>query len=407
MKNALFLFLISPFLGVIQGFKYYKEDWVKNTVWLFVIFYGFTMYRPEEMDSSRYVLKLQEFHKDSVSWDGFVQNLYTVDEHGSGDVDIYQPLVTYLVSIFTDSGNVLFAVFGLVFGYFYSRNIWMLLDFSRVQRMNLNLWLLIFTFSSIIGFWNLGGVRMWTAAQIFFYGAAMYLIQDNKKGILISVLSILVHFSFILPVALLLFFSLVKVNVRVLFVLFVMSFFISELNFGAVKNLLESYVPDFLVSRVTNYIDEGYVEVISDNNAGVNWYMAIYVKIMSWFILIMTAIIYLYKRYLNERLANDKRFFGFCLAFLSIGNILSLMPSGTRYLLIAQYFALAMIFVTTAQFNEVKLNRAVHLLRPILIFYLVVSIRVSFDTVTLTSVCGNPLIALLVDYPFPLIDLIK
>ena len=187
-------FLINPFLGVIEAFKNYKAPWAKNAVWLFIIFYGFTMVSPEGMDSSRYMLKLRYLHEQPLSFESFASSIYLTQD----TVDLYEPTVTYIISRVTDNGSILFAVFGLIFGYFYSRNIWMLFEHLDIKA-NLLLYLMIITFAFVIGFWSLTGVRMWTAAHIFFYGTSKYLIKSNKKGLLIAALSILVHFSFILP----------------------------------------------------------------------------------------------------------------------------------------------------------------------------------------------------------------
>jgi hypothetical protein len=59
------------------------------------------MFRPEAMDSSRYVSRLQVLYEAPLSWDIFVANFYS--EEGIA-VDLYQPLVTYLLSFFTNSG---------------------------------------------------------------------------------------------------------------------------------------------------------------------------------------------------------------------------------------------------------------------------------------------------------------
>ena len=128
------------------------------------------------MDSSRYVTKLKELYNTPLNWDVFIANFYSEE---SSTVDIYQPLLTYILSLVTDNGNILFAVFGILFGYFYSRNIWLLLDYSKNQRMTRVMIAIIVTFSCVIGFWNLNGVRMWTAAHMFFYGAFLLLVNTK------------------------------------------------------------------------------------------------------------------------------------------------------------------------------------------------------------------------------------
>lgn len=405
MKNNFIFFLFSPFIGLIQAIKHYKESWAKNSVWLFVIFYGYTMYQPEMMDSSRYVAKLQELYAaPPISWDVFVGNFYSEE---TGMVDIYQPLITYLLSLFTDNGKILLAVFGILFGYFYSRNIWLLLDHSKNQRMTKTMTVLIITFCCVVGFWNLNGVRMWTAAHIFFYGTFLLLVNGNKKGAVIAALSVLVHFSFVLPVGVLLFFYFIKIPWRILYLLFISSFFISSLNIESVRSKLESIAPDFLLPRVKSYTNEDYIETISDLNDKVNWYVNYYSISINWYIMILFTIIYFSNAKFNTFNKSFSNLFGFSLLFLSIGNITSLLPSGSRYLLVAQLFGITLLYFYYVLYDDRVFKKWAMLFSPLLLFFIIVSVRMSFGTVTLMTVLTNPILATFIDLPIPLIDLIK
>ncbi|WP_298222739.1 EpsG family protein [Flavobacterium sp.] len=404
MKNNFVFFLFSPFLGLIQAIKHYRESWARNSIWLFVIFYGYTMYRPEIMDSSRYVAKLQELYNAPVSWDAFLSNFYS-DE--TGTVDIYQPLVTYLLSFFTNNGNVLFAVFGILFGFFYSRNIWLLLDLSKKQKMTVGMVTVLIAFCCVIGFWNLNGVRMWTAAHMFFYGAFLLLVNGNKKGVIVAVLSILVHFSFVLPVGILLLFYFVKIPWRILYFFFISSFFISSLNIESIRSRLESVAPDFLLPRVKSYTSDEYVETISDLNATGNWYITYYSISINWYIMILFTIIYFSKSKFSAYSKSFSNLFGFSLLFLSVGNITSLLPSGNRYLLVAQLFATALLFFYYVVYEDREYRKWAMLCSPLLFFFIIVSVRMSFDTISLMTILTNPVLATIVDLPIPLIDLIK
>ncbi len=404
MKNNFIYFLFSPFIGLIQAFKHNNKDWAKNSVWLFVIFYGFTMARPEIMDASRTVARFQELYNAPLSWDVFIANFYDVD---TGIVDIYQPFVLYIVSLFTDNGNVLFAVFGITFGYFYSRNIWLLLDLNKEVKRNKLFWLLLISFVCVIGFWNLNGVRMWTAAQVFFYGGFLFLIYGKKKGLLIAISSVLIHFSFVLPVGILLLYIFIKIPWRFLYFFFIASFFISSLNVAVVRNLLESNLPEFLLPRVQSYMNDEYVESINELSASGNWYVGFYGQSLTWFFVVLFTIIYFSKR---KKSAYDNSFsnlFGFSLLFLSVGNITSLLPSGGRYLLIAQLFGMAVLFFYFVVYDDKRYIKWAKLFSPLLFFFIIVSIRISFDTITLMTVFGNPILAVIFDSPIPLIDLIK
>lgn len=404
MKNNFNFFVFFPFLGFIQAIKHYRESWAKNSIWLFVIFYGYTMCRPEIMDSSRYVTKLKQLYNTPLNWEVFIANFYS-DE--SGTVDIYQPMVTYLLSMITDNGNVLFAVFGILFGYFYSRNIWKLLDLTHGQKMNTTMIAILLAFACVIGFWNLNGVRMWTAAHMFFYGAYLLLVEGKKKGIIIAVLSILVHFSFVLPVGLLFLFYLGRLPWRVLYFFFISSFFISSLNIESIRTRLESIAPDFLLPRVKSYTSEEYVETISDLNATGNWYITYYSTSINWYIMILFTIIYFSRNKFGSYHKSFFNLFGFSLLFLSIGNITALLPSGNRYLLVAQLFATAFLFFYYAVYDNREFKKWAMFCSPLLFFFIIVSIRMSFDTISLMTVLTNPILATLIDLPIPLIDLIK
>jgi len=404
LKELIALFIISPFLALIQSLKHYRNSWAKNGVWLFVIFYGFTMARPEAMDSSRYVLKLQNLYNSPISLNTFLASFYN-DE--GGKIDIYEPTVIYLLSLITANANILFAVFGVVFGYFYSRNIWLLIDQMREHKMTKNLMLLLISFSVVIGFWELNGVRMWTAAHIFFYGAFLYFVKGHRKGVLIAASSVLVHFSFMLPVGLLFFYTFVKIPWKLSYFFYMFSFFIAELNIGAIQNMLLSRAPEFLLPKVNSYLGEEFGENVRGVYSAANWYVVYYQKSMAWFLAIMFSIIYFTKMKSIKSNKALSMLFGFSLLFLAVGNVVSQIPSGGRFLLVAQLFGLTFILVGILEFKDSRINSKLNMVSPLLIFYIIVSIRMSFNTITVGTVMTNPVIAFFAELPIPLINLIK
>jgi hypothetical protein len=362
------------------------------------------MCRPEIMDSSRYVANLISLYNMPLTWDVFIASLYS-DE--SDKVDIYQPLITFILSRFTKDGNILFAVFGIVYGYFYSRNIWMVLDLCKEAKIDRALWVIIIAFICLVGFWQLNGVRMWTAAHIFFYGIFQYLVLGRKKGIFIAILSVLVHFSYILLIGVFLVFILVKISWRFLYYLFLGSFFISSVNIPAIKANLESVAPAFLLPRVNSYTSDEYVEVIADMNETVVWYIQYHSNSLMYFLVVIFTVIYFSD---SKKFKDDKSFsniFGFSLLILSIGNITSLLPSGVRYLFVAQLFGVALLVYYYIRFDDFLYKKFMQYFMPLVYFYIVVSIRVSFDTISVMSIFANPIFAVAVDMPVPLIDLIK
>jgi hypothetical protein len=387
----------------VLGFKHYKQEWAKNCIMLFVAFYGFTMYNPEGFDSSRYADKLKVLHKSQLNWDTFTDSFY--DEEGAS-LDLYQPLITYLVALYSENTHLLFAIFGLIYGYFYSRNIWLLLALNSEPQMNRYQWILIFTFACILGFWALNGLRMWTAAHIFFYGSFLYLFHDQKKGLVIAATSILVHFSFLFPVGLLAVFLIVKLPWRVLYLLFIASFFISTLNIEVFRTLLENNAPDFLLPKVNTYVGEEYIEGLSEVEEAV-WYITYLSQSLTWFIVVMISIIYFSNLVTFKTNQAFSNLFGFTLLFLSISNFISIIPSGGRFLIIAQLFSLALIYLFYVRYTTKIYSKWMVYLTPLLLFYIIVSIRISFDTLTVDTILSNPIFAVFVKIGTPVIDLIK
>lgn len=365
------------------------------------------MAKPEVADSSRYVQKLEVLHDHKQNWEVFLASLYQVDERGSGSVDIYEPIIIFLLALFTDNGDILFAIFGALFGFFYSRNIWFLFESVNTNRFNKFLWLILISFVCVIGFWNLGGVRMWTAAHVFFYGSTIYFSTLQKKGIVIAASAILIHFSFLLPVGLLLLYVYTKPSHNFLFYLFLATFFISSLNLEFVSKLIQTYAPEIFETRASNYTDEEYAETIAELNASANWYAVNLNKVLLWAITVIYCIFYFRIKNKTQASLLGNKIFGFSLILLIVANLLFGVPSGGRYMLLAQLFALAAIFIILSNSSIINLSQYVNLTIPLFVFFIIISIRYPFDTLTLDTIFSSPLLAIFATAGIPLIDLIK
>ena len=114
-----FLFLLMPFFAAITAVRNYKSPWAKNIVWAFVIFYGYTFAISKENDDTdiiRYVDELKELYGKSLSF-GDILDLF----RESGDADVVRTIIAIVVSRFSNNAQVLTAVYGFIFGFFYSR----------------------------------------------------------------------------------------------------------------------------------------------------------------------------------------------------------------------------------------------------------------------------------------------
>ena len=365
------------------------------------------MTKSDLVDSSRYVYKLEAVHNSTQDLSVLFASLYQVDERGSGSVDIYEPVVVFLVALFTKNGDVLFAVFGLVFGFFYSRNIWFLFECIKSKEINILLWLVLISFVCVVGFWSLGGVRMWTAGHIYFFGTTKYFSGRKKIGLFIAISTILIHFSFILPVVLLVIYIWIKPPNNILFYLFLGTLVFSSLELKVVSNFIESYLPQILEARTVNYTSEDYAERISQLNASGNWYIVNLNKVLLFVVTGIFCFFHFQSTFLKRLNNIGYNIYGFSLTLLILANLLSGVPSGVRYMLLAQLFALAAI----VNFLSLKLPkyviRNISYTWPFFVFFIIVSMRVAFDSLTFDGVFSNPILVLIANTGIPIIDLIK
>ncbi|MBT1700526.1 hypothetical protein KK083_26800 [Fulvivirgaceae bacterium PWU4] len=400
------LFLIMPFGALIAAVRNYKFSGARNLVWLFIVFYGFTfVISNNDIDANRYQLNLSRFSKEhGLGLSDFTQLLYSEQ---TSYIDVVQPLLTFIVSRFTDNGRVLFAFFGLIFGFFYSRNLWFLLSFVE-HKLKKEAILFIILFALIVAIWQINGFRFWTAAHIFVYGLFQISAGHRIRGFLICLSSLLVHFSFVLPAVILLIYFLVGNRLLLLLLLYFSSFFISQVSPDALRTYA-SFLPTVLEQRSSTYVSKEYLEKVNVAPQQTNWYIRWRVVALMYVINVMLAIIFFKYRGTIAKDHTTASILSFGLMLFTLTNLMISVPSlGVRFQLVSLMIIVAalFLFVQTHQGNLFPQWIRIPFILAALLF-IVVEIRVGFNTLGMMTVVGNPLTAPFVDNDVPLIDLIK
>ncbi|MBL0356327.1 MAG: EpsG family protein [Chitinophagaceae bacterium] len=386
------------------------------------MFYGFTfaigkesLIANNESDIVRYVSELKELYGKDLSFDDAIK-VFTE----SGEADILRTFLAIVISRFSNSQQVLTAVYGFIFGFFFSRNIWYVIERLNGKLKGMTI-LLLLVFFLVNPFWNINGFRFNTAVHIFIYGLLPFLYEGKKKGILIAASAVLVHFSFLLPVSLLLIYVVLGNRMNIYFGLFVLSIFISNIDIGEFNSFIEANVPEVFVERSKGYRDEEKVndfrreddgkDAISNFDEGgivQNWYVVYYFgALYNSEMLILVALYFLGRRFIltNKWLLN-----GYCFTLLifAIANIMSSLPSGSRFLMLASLSALAVIiFYVQNQEKEKYIYRVLLFTIPFLLLYVIVLLRTGLYSVSVNTIVGNPILSLITDYNLSLNDLIK
>lgn len=394
--------LIWPFGVMLAAFSHRDRKWSMNLLWLFCLFLGLTFVIAEKgPDSSRYAEILRDFHSGDLAWTDLVNSFY---DPAGNYVDVVQPIVTWCVSLITDDASFLFATFGLIFGYFYSRNIWFLLE--KIEK-RISPFKLIFILSLILinPIWNINGFRMNCAFQVFIYGLLPFLTEGDRKKIWWSVFSVLFHFSFILPVLLIGLYLIFKNRLNIFFILFIITSFIRTINLDSVKGFL-SFLPDFLIPRIDSYLDPYYVEQSAKATEALNWFVPLAGEVLTYIVYAFAILIFIKER--NNLAGPFLNLFCFGTWFYSWANIASLLPSGGRFLALANYIMIFFIIVYLEEHSHKRLFRVLKISAiPGLLLFMIVQIRIGLQYMSLSTLLGNPILSLFINDQTPLVAYIK
>ncbi|MBP8959659.1 MAG: EpsG family protein [Bacteroidales bacterium] len=397
-------FLFWPFGLMLASFRYRHKPWAKNIFWLFCIYFGFVfIISSEGPDSARYANTLIELSKSDLTFSNLISALYTTE---TNYVDIVQPLITFIVSRFTTNYHVLFAVFAFIFGFFYSRNLWFLLE--RINgKITIVCFIFILTFALIISVWNINGFRMWTAAQIYLYGMLPFLIEGDKKKLFWTFFSVFVHFSFFFPVAVVFLYLLAGDRLTVYFWFFIIASFITEINIESVKEFISS-LPDVFRLKLIGYTSEEYTERVKSASESLNWYVPYSSAGVRGVVYAFSIAAFIKCRNLLKSEKGLLNLFSFSLLFYGFANIARNIPSGGRFITVANLFMFAFIVFILLKTNRNKIFTLLKYLSiPALLLFLIVAIRIGFDYMGIMTFIGNPFTAIFYEDTVPLIFYVK
>lgn len=333
------LVAISPFVAFVVSLLHPRDRASKNLVWVFIVFYGAVFYIADGSgsDSVRYAGQLRLMNESGFTLEKLFELMYP--EGGQGFQDIYQPGITFLVSRVTDQHWLLFASFGVLLGYVYSRNIWFLID--RVgTRPSAVVAFLIVAFSMVVNFaTGLNGVRFWTACHVFVFGFLYFTSEKDNKYLIVLLLTPLIHFSFTLPCALLLLFLVVKRFGVSIYAFLLTSFFVSQLDLSLVK-LMMQYLPLPFEERAMSYVSKaetgpGYYGSLP----GRAWFLVLNGQLTHLFVLLAST--FMFWRGVHHVPGVGRDIFLFGMLIYGATNLVSFVPSAGRFFSIGELLILA------------------------------------------------------------------
>lgn len=219
----LLLLIVWPFGALLYSIYNYDEKASKVVFIVFTALFGYSMVAESSgLDLYRVLRLLPEAYHQSL---GSYLTYRGVNE----SVDIYRDAVTFIVSRLTNNPKWLMLSFGLVAGYVYTKTL--SLFTSEFTGKNIFTYILVITFSCIIGMDSIAGVRFGLAAYVFFYGAIKVINTGDKRYLWVALLSALIHFSFLSAFLLLVIFIFFKFDdfPKAIYIILILSFFLPDL----------------------------------------------------------------------------------------------------------------------------------------------------------------------------------
>jgi hypothetical protein len=390
-KHYLLLFILWPFLALITAMVNYRQREARKVVYIFLIYYGLTFVNNNEVvDAFRYAYNLKVNAQLPFSY--FFKIIGGLNSDTT--IDIVEPLVSFIVSRFTASYGVYFAVWAGIYGFFYLKSIDLLYP-RQLKNPGWNTTVFLIFFIMILPITAVNGVRMWTAAWIFFYGAYHVVLNRDPKYLLLTFAASFFHWSFISANVILLVYHLAG-NRNMIYIPLALASFVVPQIISPLLQVISLRLGGAYQRRYENYGSEGYIQELQQAANQDVWFLKIGGNLVFYYLIIAIIITQvLYGSFMKRK--EEKNLFSFLLLFLAFVNFGMPIPSfGGRFQVLFFLFATLYLFLFSVKISGEKL----HLLTIIGLFpmllYSLINFRMGSESISawiFTPGLGLPLLS--------------
>lgn len=339
----LFVFLFNPLLAFLGAMK--RLDAKFNGL-VFVMFYALFGY------AISFTLTSADSYRVGAR---FCQNITLTEQvfasyQEGGLTDVYLLFVFSLLRPFTANPKVAYLVLGTIMGILSFLSIRQLYKVWPYHR-NKYFYLIVFFYFLVISFFNVNGVRFWTATAFYSFFVIQYLYFHKRWALFVVWLTPLFHFGFLIGIMAFYSFLIVRKIPIGIKPFFFVTFFTIIFSFVAPESIGGSLVSDTeltdnkaLNNKAENYVknDDNVKKAAVKAKSDQSLYRqanSAYTKLFGFIsnIGIFIIFVHLYKkRKLIVQSDNQQVFLRFVLYMYVVGVLASIViGSGVRFILVA------------------------------------------------------------------------
>ena len=300
-----------------------------------------------------------------------LKEFFSFDE---GAKDYYFDTVAFYVSRITGNYHVMFMIFAAIFAFFSLKSFKFL---TSEDNFNTTLASFILAYLFMINqIFNINGVRFWTAAWIAVYAVFQIFKNGNKKYFFLTLITPFFHGSYWIFIGVLLLAYFFKRYEKLWTVLFIISFFVSNISVEMARGIIDA-LPPFLGKMALSYTDQEYIEMRNAAGTGFWWVNELFRYLVMIYINV-TVFLFINNRIQITSNPKTKNLFAFLLVWMTFANFTMPIPSlGARFVQLS-YPLIAYIWLVN--FKDVKYQLYLYLI-PFVFLYNIYRQGVYYNTV--------------------------
>lgn len=396
-KFLFFLFFLNPFFTTILSLLQW-DRYGKYLLWLFCVWYGATIGITIGGDVERYILHFNEAYLFTGTYFEFLEH-----EFAREATDLYLPTLNYFSSRLSSNFETMFAIASAIYAYFMIKTIDLVIKHSAPRGL-ISVLTLLYIFC-IIGFWYLQYIRFMTGVIIIQY-VIIGKILFKRNNYFLILLAPVIHFATIGMVGYYYAISFIRLkNIYFWYLIYWLTTYyikidlslLSDVDLGRENALTKniSSKQDYYLPANSETADDG-MKVASEPKQSIGPAINWYIRLKNIGYQYLFEILIFFSIFFTKTKDNLREVLVYFLMWKSFGNLFSNMFQGSRMLkpaLILEGLFAHMIIVDV-DFQKSRFSKffnPLFLLQTV--FFLVVTSRIAFGTMSVNTVYGGPLVA--------------